>query len=85
MLLPVYPLGAKMDLVLSIADYYVFTPYIYPATWPEDNIFRQAITLLIVTNLGALILYFFFATLSYYFVYDHLLMKHPQFLKNQVS
>ncbi|XDC62847.1 hypothetical protein R6Z07M_014029 [Ovis aries] len=78
-------LGAKMDLVLSIADYYVFTPYIYPATWPEDNIFRQAITLLIVTNLGALILYFFFATLSYYFVYDHLLMKHPQFLKNQVS
>ena len=81
MLLPVYPLGAKMDLVLSIADYYVFTPYIYPATWPEDNIFRQAITLLIVTNLGALILYFFFATLSYYFVYDHLLMKHPQFLK----
>uniref|UniRef100_A0A8C2P782 Uncharacterized protein n=1 Tax=Capra hircus TaxID=9925 RepID=A0A8C2P782_CAPHI len=77
--------GAKMDLVLSIADYYVFTPYIYPATWPEDNIFRQAITLLIVTNLGALILYFFFATLSYYFVYDHLLMKHPQFLKNQVS
>ena len=78
-------LGAKMDIVLSIADYYVFTPYIYPATWPEDNIFRQAITLLIVTNLGALILYFFFATLSYYFVYDHLLMKHPQFLKNQVS
>ena len=76
---------AKMDLVLSIADYYFFTPYIYPATWPEDNIFRQAITLLIVTNLGAFILYFFFATLSYYFVYDHLLMKHPQFLKNQVS
>ena len=72
---------AKMDLVLSIADYYFFTPYIYPATWPEDNIFRQAITLLIVTNLGAFILYFFFATLSYYFVYDHLLMKHPQFLK----
>lgn len=47
----VYPLGAKMIFVLSIADYYVFTPYIYPATWPEDNIFRQAITLLIVTNL----------------------------------
>ena len=81
MLLPVYPLGAKMDLVLSIADYYFFTPYVYPATWPEDSIFRQAITLLIVTNLGAYILYFFFATLSYYFVYDHLLMKHPQFLK----
>ena len=24
------------------------------------------------------------ATLSYYFVFDHSLMKHPQFLKNQV-
>lgn len=70
-----------MDLVLNAADYYFFTPYIYPASWPEDNIFRQTISLLIVTNLGAYILYFFFATLSYYFVYDHALMKHPQFLK----
>ena len=74
-----------MDLVLSAADYYFFTPYVYPATWPEDNIIRQTISLLIVTNLGAYILYFFCATLSYYFVYDHSLMKHPQFLKNQVS
>lgn len=70
-----------MDLVLNIADYYFFTPYIYPATWPEDDIFRQTISLLIITNLGAYNLYFFFATLSYYFVYDHSLMKHPQFLK----
>lgn len=73
--------GAAMDLVLSAADYYFFTPYVYPATWPEDNIIRQTISLLIVTNLGAYILYFFCATLSYYFVYDHSLMKHPQFLK----
>lgn len=77
-------LGAKMDLVLSAADYYFFTPYIYPATWPEDDIFRQTISLLIVTNLGAYILYFLFSTLNYYFVFDHALMKHPQFLKNQV-
>ncbi|XP_006148861.1 lathosterol oxidase [Tupaia chinensis] len=73
-----------MDLVLSVADYYFFTPYVYPATWPEDNIFRQTISLLIVTNIGAYILYFICATLSYYFVFDHDLMKHPQFLKNQV-
>nr|KAF6404045.1 sterol-C5-desaturase [Molossus molossus] len=73
-----------MDLVLSAADYYVFTPYVYPATWPEDDFFRQTISLLIITNLGAYILYFVFATLSYYFVFDHSLMKHPQFLKNQV-
>ena len=69
------------EFSFSAADYYFFTPYIYPASWSEDDIFRQTISLLIVTNLGAYILYFFFATLSYYFVYDHSLMKHPQFLK----
>jgi lathosterol oxidase len=31
------------------------------------------------------LLYFVFATLSYYFVFDHLTFKHPRFLKNQVS
>lgn len=80
-MVPVPLLGAEMDLVLGAADYYFFTPYVYPATWPEDDIFRQTISLLIVTNLGAYILYFFCATLSYYFVFDHALMKHPQFLK----
>ncbi|XP_075402842.1 lathosterol oxidase [Tenrec ecaudatus] len=74
-----------MDLVLSVADYYLLTPYAYPAWWPEDDIFRQTISLLIVTNIGAFILYFIFASLNYYFVYDHSLMKHPQFLKNQVA
>lgn len=73
-----------MDLVLNAADYYFFTPYFYPATWPEGDIFRQTISLLIVTNLSAYVLYIVFATLSYYFVFDRSLMKHPQFLKNQV-
>lgn len=77
----VSPSGAEMDLVLRAADHYVFTPYLYPASWPEDNFFRQTLSLLIVTNLGAYILYFVFATFSYYFIFDHSLMKHPQFLK----
>ncbi|XP_074071395.1 lathosterol oxidase isoform X2 [Macrotis lagotis] len=73
-----------MDLVLNAADYYFFTPYVYPSTWPEDEIIRQSLSLLVVTNLGAYVLYFFFATLSYYFVFDHSLKKHPLFLENQV-
>lgn len=73
--------GATMDLVLNAADYYFFTPYVYPATWPEDEPFRQIISLLLVTNLGALVLYFLFATLSYYFIFDHDLKKHPHFLE----
>uniref|UniRef100_A0A8C5QM99 Sterol-C5-desaturase n=1 Tax=Leptobrachium leishanense TaxID=445787 RepID=A0A8C5QM99_9ANUR len=76
--------GAVMDLVLNAADYYFFTPYMYPAGWSEDDPLRQFLSLLIVTNLGALVIYFLFAGLSYYFMFDHSLMKHPQFLENQV-
>nr|XP_056717005.1 lathosterol oxidase [Euleptes europaea] len=74
-----------MDLVLSYADSYVLTPYVYPAMWPEEDPFRQLISLFIVTNLGGLVIYFLFGTLSYYFIFDHSLKKHPQFLENQVA
>ncbi|XP_017554036.1 lathosterol oxidase [Pygocentrus nattereri] len=73
-----------MDLVLNFADYYLFTPYVYPSSWPEDEPLRQIFGLLVVTNLGAAILYLGLGALSYYFVFDHSLMKHPQFLENQV-
>lgn len=71
----------EMDLVLSIADHYFFTPYVYPATWPEDDALRQILGLLAVTNLGAAALYLVLGSLSYYFIFDHTLMKHPQFLE----
>nr|XP_023669396.1 lathosterol oxidase isoform X2 [Paramormyrops kingsleyae] len=73
-----------MDLVLSFADRYFFSPYVYPESWPEDEPVRQIIGLLVVTNLGAAILYLVMGYLSYYFIFDHDLMKHPQFLENQV-
>uniref|UniRef100_A0A0F7Z9H4 Lathosterol oxidase-like protein n=1 Tax=Crotalus adamanteus TaxID=8729 RepID=A0A0F7Z9H4_CROAD len=74
-----------MDLVLDYADSYILTPYVYPATWLEDDAFRQIISLSIITNLGAFAIYFLFATLSYYLLFDHKLKKHPQFLENQVQ
>lgn len=70
-----------MDHVLSVADRYVLTPFVYPASWPEDEPLRQIISLLLVTNLGAQLLYLGFGALSFYFVFDHKLMKHPQFMK----
>ncbi|XP_053307344.1 lathosterol oxidase [Spea bombifrons] len=73
-----------MDLVLNAADYYFFTPYVYPASWSEGDALRQLIGLFIITNLGALVIYCGFGALSYYFVFDRSLMKHPQFLENQV-
>lgn len=52
--------------------------------WDRDNIYRQIISILIITQIGASGLYFFFSALSYYFVFDRRLEYHPRFLKNQV-
>lgn len=70
-----------MDLVLNVADYYFFTPYVYPSSWPEDETLRQIIGLMVVTNLGAAVLYLGLGALSYFFIFDHKLMQHPQFLE----
>ncbi|XP_062464825.1 lathosterol oxidase [Pezoporus occidentalis] len=74
-----------MDLVLAAADQHILTPYVYPSGWPEGEPFRQLLSLFVITNLGALALYLLFGTLSYYFIFDHELKKHPQFLENQVQ
>lgn len=76
-----YFTDSTMDLVLNVADYYVLTPYVYPASWPEDWALRQIISLLVVTNLGAAVLYLGLGAISYYFIFDHTLMKHPHFLE----
>lgn len=70
-----------MDHVLDIADSYILTPYVYPASWPEDGALRQIISLWVVTTLGAELIYLGFGALNYYYVFDHKLMKHPYFLK----
>lgn len=70
-----------MDLVLKVSDHYVLTPYVYPSSWPEDGALRQLISLLLVTNLGAAVLYLGLGGLSFFFIFDHKLMKHPQFLE----
>lgn len=52
--------------------------------WSRDNIYRQSISILLITQLGATSLYFIFSALSYYCVFDRRLEYHPRFLKNQV-
>lgn len=74
---------SAMDLVLDIADYYVLTPYVYPASWAEDGALRQILSLLVLTNLGAAVLYLGLGAISYFFVFDHNLKKHPHFLEVQ--
>ncbi|KAF9195282.1 c-5 sterol desaturase [Haplosporangium sp. Z 767] len=54
-------------------------------TLPTDDIIRQSLTLLLLTYLGALMMYLTFATSSYYLVFDQTHKKHPKYLKNQIS
>lgn len=51
---------------------------------PRDNFYRQCISLYAITYVGILLLYFSFATASYYLFFNKEMMKHPRFLKNQV-
>jgi len=73
-----------MDILLHYADQWFFTPYVYPAGWAQEDISRQAISLYIVLIITTYVFYLVFAALNYYFIFDHQLMKHPQFLKNQI-
>ena len=73
-----------MDLVLDILDERLFTPYVYPVTWPENDCYRQLISLLFVVNIGGVIMYLSLASFSFYFVFDRALMKHPLILEHQI-
>jgi len=89
-----------MDLVLSTCDHFVFDslwasivplnsslPHSTPrvSAWPRNYIPRQIISLIILTLIGIHLLYFLFAGLSYKFIFNHEMMRHPRFLKNQVK
>jgi Delta7-sterol 5-desaturase len=55
------------------------------SAWPRDYIPRQLLSLLAITLIGIFFLYFISAGLSYLFIFNHDMMNHPRFLKNQVK
>jgi lathosterol oxidase len=55
------------------------------SAWPRDYIPRQLISLSVITLIGIFCLYFIFAGLSYLYIFNHEMMNHPRFLKNQVK
>jgi len=55
------------------------------SAWPRDYIPRQFISLFVLTLVGVHAIYFSFAWLSYRYIFNHDMMKHPRFLKNQVK
>ncbi|KAL9099909.1 MAG: hypothetical protein Q9163_004651 [Psora crenata] len=58
--------------------------YAYMSQWPRDHIYRQFLSLYLITWIFGLLVYFILSTLSYYTVFDHATFTHPKFLKNQV-
>ena len=72
-----------MDYVVHAADQFILND-VYPKTWPAEDPIRQFITLFVIVNVTGALMYLSMATFSYYFIFDHEVMKHPKFLKNQV-
>jgi len=62
-----------------------YDPHSPLSAWPRDYIPRQLISLSVVTLIGIFALYFLFAGLSYQYIFNHDMMNHPRFLKNQVK
>ncbi|KAK7690609.1 hypothetical protein QCA50_005708 [Cerrena zonata] len=77
--LPHPPLTEDLLLTPSQASSLPFS-----SAWPRDYIPRQLLSLSVITLLGIYVLYFVFATMAYYTIFNHEMMKHPRFLKNQV-
>lgn len=65
-------------------DALAYTADFAGSAWARDNIVRQCISILIVTQIGASGLYWVFSALSYYLIFDRRLEYHPRFLKNQI-
>jgi len=55
------------------------------SAWPRDYILRQAISLYFLTLVGIFSMYFALASISYFFLFNHDMMKHPRFIKGQVG
>lgn len=77
--LPHPPLPDELLLSPAVSD----VPLI--SAWPRDYIPRQLISLAAFTFVGIHLLYFLFAWLSFRYIFNHEMMKHPKFLKDQIK
>ncbi|KAI0240652.1 Lathosterol oxidase [Lamellibrachia satsuma] len=74
-----------MDVALKYSDEYFFTPYVYPKSWPEEDLLRQFLSLNVIVDVGGTLLYLITASLSWFFIFDSRLLQHPKALENQVQ
>ncbi|EGG01568.1 uncharacterized protein MELLADRAFT_50057 [Melampsora larici-populina 98AG31] len=55
------------------------------STFNRQNLFRQSISISSLALISVPILYLSLGLISFYFLFDHRLMNHPRFLKNQIQ
>lgn len=58
--------------------------YVNESIFLRDNVFRQILSMTIITSVFGVILYFFTALLAYCTVFDKETFNHPKYLKNQI-
>lgn len=54
-----------------------------PNTWPRDDWMRQYVACFLLLGVGGSFFYLLFSCLSWIFIFDKKLRKHPKFLPNQ--
>ena len=85
-------LFSKIASYQDKSEIYGLAPKFFPATdfintsfLARSNIFRETLSLFIITTIFGWLLYFIVAYLSYVFVFDKKIFNHPRYLKNQMS
>ncbi|KAH8431231.1 sterol desaturase family protein [Aspergillus melleus] len=80
--------GASQPFIYEPATQLIYlepSKYAYMSAWPRNNIYRQFLSFFLIVWIFGFIVYFISATLSYIFIWDKTTVKHPKFLKNQIS
>ncbi|OJD31650.1 c-5 sterol desaturase [Diplodia corticola] len=85
--IPEMPSPANAWQFEPASQYLSFPPsdYAWMSCWARDNLYRQALSLFLITWIFGLVVYFLCATFSYVFVFDKATFAHPKYLKNQIS
>ncbi|USP78549.1 Delta(7)-sterol 5(6)-desaturase [Curvularia clavata] len=59
--------------------------YAYMSQWMRDDWRRQLLSLYLITWIFGVLVYYIFASASYFFIFDKSTFNHPRYLKNQIK
>lgn len=81
--LPPLTVASPLSSTAAASDFSLLTNFLSEHL-QRDAIFRQFLSLFLLTLTFAFVLYFLSASLSYFCFFDRTLERHPRFLKNQI-